>query len=137
MRALAPNARTALDKMVRESGVKDSISHHIMESLIQLGNDLWNRRQEEGLNNNTIQQLLNDELRHIKSAGPIQNPGLDMEGQAQQFQLVTLSTTDIIWIYRGRYAPRYTDRDPSHNTPWCSQVLLGTECLHHSQGKAV
>jgi hypothetical protein len=81
IRAIAPNAHTALDRLVRDAGVKDTIAQLIIECLVQLGNDLWDWQVAEQLNKDSIQQLLNDELRNIKAKRLIQYPTLDMKGE--------------------------------------------------------
>jgi hypothetical protein len=60
--AIAPNAHTALNRLVCDVGVKDTIAQLIIECLVQLGNDLWDWRVAEQLNKDSIQHLLNDEL---------------------------------------------------------------------------
>ena len=82
MRAIDPNAsRSALDKLVRDAGIKDTLAQPIIESLLQLGHELCNQETEVGrLSAKRIQELLNEELRRISLQGPIQNPLLDMEG---------------------------------------------------------
>ena len=78
MRLLAPNSRTALEKMVREAGVKDSVAQPIIQCLVTLGNEVWNHPDNMSLWG--IQEVLSEELRCLKALGPIQNPLLEMNG---------------------------------------------------------
>jgi len=81
MRALAPNSHTALEKMVCEARVKDSVAQPIIECLVTLGNEVWKRQGT--MSSEGIQEVLNAELRRLKALGPIQNPLLEMNGVLQ------------------------------------------------------
>lgn len=80
MRALAPNSHTALEKMVRKAGVKDSVAQPIIECLVTLGNEVWKRPDIAPATSAETQEILNGELRRLKGMGPIQNPLLEMKG---------------------------------------------------------
>ena len=82
MRALAPNSRTAVDKMAQLVGVKDTIAQPIIEYFTQLSNELWTNRTP-GQTQTTIRDLLNQELTRMKASGPVQNPLLEMSGKSR------------------------------------------------------
>jgi len=75
---MQPNSKTALEDLVRDAGVKDTMSQPLIDSLREFTDTLWNR--EVDIEYKTLQELLAVELRKVKSAGPIQNPLLDMPG---------------------------------------------------------
>jgi hypothetical protein len=85
MRALTPNSRTALEKMIREAGVKDLIAQPIIECLTQLGNELWSQRRLRALSAEDVQNSLKEELSRMKSLGPIHNPLLEMPGKCYSY----------------------------------------------------
>jgi len=76
-RAIAPNSKTALEKMVRETGTKDTVSQPILECLSQLGTQLWSQNIRDRA---VISSILKEELERQKQLGPIHNPLLDMNG---------------------------------------------------------
>lgn len=77
MRALQPNSQTALERMVRESGVKDVIAQPILEILKRLSNELYSSSTASHVD---IQKALSNKLREMKAQGSIQNPFLEMKG---------------------------------------------------------
>lgn len=80
MRAMRPNSRSAVDSLIRDAGIKDTISQPLIDSLVDLSSTLWNK-DDQDLTYETLQELLAQELRQLKLLGPIQNPLLDMNGK--------------------------------------------------------
>ena len=77
---MRPNSRSAVDSLIRDAGIKDTISQPLIDSLVDLSSTLWNK-DDQDLTYETLQELLAQELRQLKLLGPIQNPLLDMNGK--------------------------------------------------------
>lgn len=77
LRALQPNSRTAIGDLVKDSGVKDTLAQPLIESLMELSYSMYAANSHSS---GEIQEMLNNELKNIKSQGRIQNAFLEMKG---------------------------------------------------------
>lgn len=78
MCAMQPSSKTTLENLVRDAGVRDTLSQPLLDSLVHLSTTLWNDEQQ--MEYASLQRLLSEELQKLKSMGPIHNPLLDMKG---------------------------------------------------------
>lgn len=74
---MQPQSQTALENMVRETGVKDAIAQPLIESLTKLSNELMS---DQNLSWEQIQENLKKKYNDLSVGGNIRNPFLDMPG---------------------------------------------------------
>lgn len=81
MRALDKEAATPIERLVRESGVKDTLAQPIINNLIKLGNELRKRTAGKSAHStDEVRVILATELEKVHSKGGVINPLLDMDG---------------------------------------------------------
>jgi hypothetical protein len=93
-RAAAPNARTPIEHLVRESGTKDQIAHAIVVQLTNLGYKLQKDYANVPGGADHIKRLLTMEWEKLREHGIVMNPLLDIKGQKYSLIFSIPSLTD-------------------------------------------
>lgn len=78
-RTLIPSSHSALEKLIRSSGTKDTFAFPIIGKLLRLGDEIWKNRPPE-MKKPEFSNVMKIELTRIQIEGEMINPLLNMPG---------------------------------------------------------
>lgn len=76
---LLPNSHSAVEKIIRSTGIKDTLAYTLIDGLLDLGDDVW-KKKPATMKKEDFKAIMNVELTKVFNGGEVQNPLLDMPG---------------------------------------------------------
>jgi len=135
---LGSGATEKLKSATASTGVRDSITTSIVETLVDMGKKLRKRGSgkvpiPEADIRARLEQELNDYLGGTDVKDMI-NPLLGMKGECSGSSIIEYTSSNC--TSRDEYSFRYTNGGPPYNIVGCGQVLLGADCFLARKGEA-
>ena len=136
--ALGPGATEKLKSATASTGLRDTITASIVETVVDMGKKLRKRGSgkvpiPEADIRARLEQELNDYLKGANVKDTI-NPLLGMKVECSGSSIIEYTSSDC--ASRDEYSFRYTNGGPSYNIIGCGQVFLGADSFLARKGEA-